>query len=872
MLYLSKSLLKEMQKITDDADAGRLDPRVAGERLVRMCPEFLPAYALLDRAYELAGDEVSADMSLWRCLEHDPAHFLPYFLMSVHRKAKDPDDVIAKHLLEMACWKISLDLEVPEMVEDHFQNSAGPEAELDFSEPETFGMLATVMELNRQKEGDDPPEVVEKLLPFRLFSDLERQAEDAVDPVLLNRLREHAARCVPILYAAIRGWANFGYGTEASISMTAALLGELGSIELLPDLLELSQRSRPPLFLHVNWAIYRLARRFPEPALECLHSLIASANVGVRCAIAEHLIFMDNLPGVAQVFRELLDGFRKLAKHHDAPYLLRIVLHGLTELEEDSEKIDELERQCRPLLNREGRNWFQQSEDSFEPLLVENDIEDLTLEDVCLERLLMDDDQEDEDEYYQDVEEDGEDEDHERELAPRIRPNRNDPCWCGSGKKYKKCHLAADEQSDRQAPPQKKEPASMPSLAKSETSDLIPQLIEMIPRKASSEAVEQYFADDPESVFENQDQRGMFIQWLLFDFRLPGNGRTVVEEFRNRRSHNLSPASRRQLEAWSEMRMQLLEVQRVDEGRGVEMKDLLAGGVFFVNDVSASRELVQWDCVINRVYRIGDRREFAGDGLGVPRNMLPKFLQWIEDERGEQRKADFLAANSHQLHRVLRQMHNDRVSGLQAVNFEGHPIAFGEAVYRVNDEAAVLNTLRGRADFVEDSKEGPVVQFGWLAKDEAKDGSRQRYGGVILEKGELRLETNSENRLERGRKLLEVYAGEWLEHVKDTVTPFEEVKRRALKNPKGPAPEPIPPDVERQIVQQYKEQHYSTWPDEALPALDGKTPREAVQTREGRKQVEELLRQFENGEARERKAGHAAFDFSGIRKELGIGE
>jgi hypothetical protein len=33
-----------------------------------------------------------------------------------------------------------------------------------------------------------------------------------------------------------------------------------------------------------------------------------------------------------------------------------------------------------------------------------------------------------------------------------------------------------------------------------------------------------------------------------------------------------------------------------------------------------------------------------------------------------------------------------------------------------------------------------------------------------------------------------------------------------------------------------------------------------------------LLRQFENGEARERKAGHAAFDFSGIRKELGIGE
>ena len=26
------------------------------------------------------------------------------------------------------------------------------------------------------------------------------------------------------------------------------------------------------------------------------------------------------------------------------------------------------------------------------------------------------------------------------------QPERNDPCWCGSGKKYKKCHLSIDNQ------------------------------------------------------------------------------------------------------------------------------------------------------------------------------------------------------------------------------------------------------------------------------------------------------------------------------------------------------------------------------------------------------------------------------------------
>lgn len=31
----------------------------------------------------------------------------------------------------------------------------------------------------------------------------------------------------------------------------------------------------------------------------------------------------------------------------------------------------------------------------------------------------------------------------EEKAAVRV-PGRNESCWCGSGKKYKKCHLDAD--------------------------------------------------------------------------------------------------------------------------------------------------------------------------------------------------------------------------------------------------------------------------------------------------------------------------------------------------------------------------------------------------------------------------------------------
>ena len=34
-----------------------------------------------------------------------------------------------------------------------------------------------------------------------------------------------------------------------------------------------------------------------------------------------------------------------------------------------------------------------------------------------------------------------------QEGPPSVAPGRNDPCWCGSGRKYKKCHLPDEERT-----------------------------------------------------------------------------------------------------------------------------------------------------------------------------------------------------------------------------------------------------------------------------------------------------------------------------------------------------------------------------------------------------------------------------------------
>ena len=66
----------------------------------------------------------------------------------------------------------------------------------------------------------------------------------------------------------------------------------------------------------------------------------------------------------------------------------------------------------------------------------------------------------------------------------------------------------------------------------------------------------------------------------------------------------------------------------------------------------------------------------------------------------------------------------------------------------------------------------------------------------------------------------------------------------------------------------FKEQHYSDWVDHPLPALAGRTPREATRSKSGRDEVNQLLKEMEHLE--ERAPTGSRFAFSKLRHELGL--
>ena len=100
--------------------------------------------------------------------------------------------------------------------------------------------------------------------------------------------------------------------------------------------------------------------------------------------------------------------------------------------------------------------------------------------------------------------------------------------------------------------------------------------------------------------------------------------------------------------------------------------------------------------------------------------------------------------------------------------------------------------------------------------------------------------------------------------------PLQAIARERERPPRRtPSPE-VPPEVQAELIGQFLEQHYAGWLDTPLPALDGRTPREAAALKSARPKLISLLKHMESSSDRDRRAGKPAYDFGWMWAELGL--
>jgi hypothetical protein len=95
---------------------------------------------------------------------------------------------------------------------------------------------------------------------------------------------------------------------------------------------------------------------------------------------------------------------------------------------------------------------------------------------------------------------------------------------------------------------------------------------------------------------------------------------------------------------------------------------------------------------------------------------------------------------------------------------------------------------------------------------------------------------------------------------------LKEYEKKPHKKPKNE----IPMEIQQQLYTEFRKKHGEKWLKEKVPALDGKTPVQAVKTEEGRNKVIELLKSFENSEERIKKEGAFYYDLSWMWERLGL--
>jgi len=447
-------------------------------------------------------------------------------------------------------------------------------------------------------------------------------------------------------------------------------------------------------------------------------------------------------------------------------------------------------------------------------------------------------------------------------------PGRNDPCRCGSGRKYKQCCLLKVAQA---ASASQYLPAERVSAI-----DAVRDLVSQARFTSDVEAAEAAFIACMDAVPGSEDpgvveDSGPFFQaWLMFDFELRP-GRTAVDLCLDRQPSRLRSGERRYLELVREATLRPYEVAAVRPGEGLDLVDLWTGDRVQVLERAASETIVPWMI-------LGARIMPGEDGVPViegPIYPYPQTLRepMLKELKREHRRlsrvtpnigeGEFFRATALPFH-TLWLAHVRVPPAPRMVTPDRDPIVFARVVFDVHDQTA----LRAALDARENLHRQDADSYVWLGR--ARKGAQRILGTIALREGRLVFESLSLLRAKRGRVMIEVLAGPSATY---RATSFEGMKpalaREGERPPRTPARE-VPANIQAEVIGKFLEQHYSGWLEHPLPALDGRTPRAAAKLKSARPKVISLLKHMESMAEHDRREGRPAYDFGWMWGELGL--
>jgi len=381
---------------------------------------------------------------------------------------------------------------------------------------------------------------------------------------------------------------------------------------------------------------------------------------------------------------------------------------------------------------------------------------------------------------------------------PRPAAGRNDRCPCGSGRKYKACHLGRERHplDDRAGWLFEK---AHPFL-----------------RRRAPDTIDELAGEMIDAMDDWSPWRELRASPWLADLALHEGG--VFAEFLAARDA-LLPEDEAMLAAqWMLVPRGVFEIRRA-QGENIDLHDIGRGDDITVRNVTPSERMRKGTVVVGRPLPVGDTFRAFGGLIEVPRARVSDVLDAIDG-------GDPLAVVA-----VIGQ--TMRPPALQ--NSEGQEL--------------VLHTIRWRcppaidvsAALVDAGLEEDPGGARWTLVRDTPGQTRAIIAELRLAGDELTSDVNSDERAAELRALVSATLpdAELVEDVRRTA--FEAMQDVDPDELSGPLP--LDPDVRAALAGIIAE-HERRWLDESIPALGGRTPRQAARDPVGREELEHLLDSF----------------------------
>lgn len=412
------------------------------------------------------------------------------------------------------------------------------------------------------------------------------------------------------------------------------------------------------------------------------------------------------------------------------------------------------------------------------------------------------------------------------------RPGRNEPCWCGSGRKYKQCH------NPQVSPPPLAERIGW--LCRKATTFLERRgglADEMVWAVAESRALDP---DDPDSLAE------AFSDPIVLDLVLTEGG--WFERFLDERGPLLPDDEALLARSWTLVDRSVFEVTDVRPGEGMTLVNLVDGEPVEVRERTLSNQVSAGMLCCARVVPDGVTHQFVGGIFGVPVGEEARVLDLCD------------AGDPFAIARWVADSHRPPV----VTTREGEAMVQCRVVLEVRDAEAARRVLE-RTYEPDDSPSGGDNR--WLELVDV-DGTGEEFlvrANLALEGDRIIVETNSEARADRVVDTLTKRLRS-ARVVDDERTPIDTAgmirsaqAARAAGPGAGAMALPTAPDLDDPemlaTLEAVRDRYERQWCDEPVPALGGVTPRAAAADPTRRESLERLLQSFEHSPGAEGPIG-----------------